>query len=87
MALMAKWNDSSAGIVAVPVGSDSRRQTMSEESNVDVDRIPAGECPEHGVIADKLVEWNFPNPARCGKCGAELEVAGMATPEELADFA
>lgn len=53
----------------------------------DTERLPAGDCPECGVVAGDAVEWNFPNPAECSICGSELEVAGMATEEELGEYA
>ena len=51
------------------------------------EKIAAGECPNHGVVAGDAVNFNFPNPATCDLCGEELKVAGLATSEELARYA
>jgi len=59
----------------------------TSETFSDVEKIPAGVCKNCGVVADELVIWNFPNPATCGKCGRELEIAGMATSTELEEYA
>jgi hypothetical protein len=47
-------------------------------------RLPAGLCQTDGAVAGDCVEWNFPEPATCALCGAELEAAQMATSEEIA---
>jgi uncharacterized paraquat-inducible protein A len=60
---------------------------MTTEKSNNAERIPAGECPNCGVVADTLVNWNFPNPATCDKCDEELTVAGMATYKELEEYA
>jgi len=33
--------------------------------------IPVGKCPEHGVIADEEINFNFPEAPTCS-CGREL---------------
>jgi hypothetical protein len=57
-------------------------------SSAQVDKKPAGKCPEHGVVTGDDVEFRFPVGARCSVdgCGLELEVAGLATPSEIAAF-
>lgn len=54
-------------------------------SHDDMGKIPAGECPEHGLVFGNSVQFNFPNPATCDRdgCGKELEVAALATGEEI----
>jgi hypothetical protein len=37
-----------------------------------------GECPNCGIVSGDDVNFNFPNQATCGDCGAELERAGIA---------
>lgn len=49
------------------------------------EKIPAGDCPNHGIVAGDAVAFNFPNPAECTICGEELKVAGLATNDELAE--
>jgi len=55
---------------------------MGEKNNTN-SKIPVGICREHGVIAGNAVNFNFPNPATCGLCGAELERAALAKSDEI----
>jgi len=49
-------------------------------------KVAVGECPEHGVVSHAAVLWRFPCPPECAYCGAELEVAGMVTPDKLQEY-
>jgi len=60
---------------------------MSGKDADGVDQMPVGDCPNCGVIADEAVNWNFPAPATCALCEVELNVAAMATPEEIQEYA
>lgn len=63
-----------------------RRREIRERFGIDGggEEIQAGNCPECGIVAGDCVEWNFPNPATCSRCGSELITAGVVTAEELA---
>ncbi|QLG30071.1 hypothetical protein HUG10_21025 (plasmid) [Halorarum halophilum] len=37
-----------------------------------------GECPTCGIITEDDVEFNFPCPATCNRCGATLDSARIA---------
>lgn len=52
--------------------------TLGEEPQ----RFPAGECPENGVVAGDMVNWNFQTQATSDKCGAELKQHLVATSAE-----
>lgn len=47
------------------------------------DRVPVGECPNHGYIFGDDVEWAFPNPAKCNDCGRDLYSAKLADESEV----
>jgi len=50
--------------------------------------IPIGECPTHGYVAGENVQFNFPAPATCEKCGqrlTECTVASVQTVREHTD--
>jgi hypothetical protein len=45
--------------------------------------IPLGVCPEHGHITGDDVEYNFPNPSKCEKCGEVLIKCTTATESQI----
>ena len=49
----------------------------------DEEKVPVGKCPVHGVVTDDDVNFNFPAPATCEKCGHELTVVGLETPSKI----
>lgn len=47
------------------------------------DRVPVAVCPEHGPIYGDELEYNFPEPSKCEKCGSTVNKTMMATPERI----
>lgn len=55
---------------------DTTTTDSSDEESVTTTQV--GECDEHGFVTGDDVEFNFPQPARCGICGERLERCTVA---------
>jgi len=49
------------------------------------DMISVGKCPECGIVADACVQFRFPCPATCSRCGSELDEAQLVSADQIAE--
>lgn len=44
-----------------------------------------GRCPNCGIVTGDELDYRFPNPCECNRCGSQLEKTMIASAEVIAE--